>query len=465
MESGYCLNRRGLAGFGSQFRLKIINRLRMKVIYFPIFLVCFSTIPAFSQQHKVSLDEVIAVGLKNNFSILIAENDALIAKNNNTAGNAGFLPSVGINGGIRENIASIKTENAASEVSKTNGANTTTITAGASLDWTLFDGIGMFIKKDRLSLLQNLGETSFQSTVENVVSQIIVSYYAVVQNKNRLQVLQNAIDFSNTRHELIRKKYEIGSASELAYLQATADLNSDSASYLQQVVNLKNAKARLNELIVENPDTDFDVVEEISFEQSMNYVEIKAALPSINSQIAIAKNRAAIADLDYKLTHSPKYPRLDFFSDFNFTDSRYDYGQTRRNQNVGPVFGLNMSLPIFDGFNKRRASANAKIEAENSKFELEKAIRDMEAQLYQLFNDYQINMKLVTLESANLKVSQQNTKIAFEKFRVGEMSDIDLRQIQLSQLQAENSLLSAQYFAKQSETELLRLSGKIIRNK
>jgi hypothetical protein len=42
------------------------------------------------------------------------------------------------------------------------------------------------------------------------------------------------------------------------------------------------------------------------------------------------------------------------------------------------------------------------------------------------------------------------------------MSDYEFRDIQLSELEAENSLLGAQFQAKKSETELLRLSGKLI---
>ena len=45
------------------------------------------------------------------------------------------------------------------------------------------------------------------------------------------------------------------------------------------------------------------------------------------------------------------------------------------------------------------------------------------------------------------------------------MSDYELRQIQLSELEAENSLIVAQFQAKKSETELLRLSGKLIESK
>jgi outer membrane protein TolC len=413
----------------------------------------------------LTLEEAIATGLKNNFSILIAENDATIAKNNNTAGNAGFLPVLGVNGSVKENIASIKTENSASEVTENDNANTSSLNLDVALDWTLFDGFGMFIRKDRLLSMQNMGETAFQSTVENVVSEIIVAYFTVVQYKNRLSVLQNAIDFSNSRYELTFKKYQIGSSSELAYLQASTDLNADSASYLRQLVALQNSKADLNTILVQDPASDFDVIEQINFEILLSYDAIREALPSVNSEILLAKQHSEIAAFDYRLTHSPKYPQIDFFSDYNYTRSEYDFGQTHYNRSNGPAFGLNLAIPVFDGFNKRRVSSNAKIEAESAKLQLEQIIRNIDSKLFQLYNDYQNNMKLVTLETANLKVAQQNTKIAFEKFRVGEMSDIDLRQIQLSQLEAENSLLVAQYLAKRSETELLRISGKLLRER
>jgi outer membrane protein TolC len=126
---------------------------------------------------------------------------------------------------------------------------------------------------------------------------------------------------------------------------------------------------------------------------------------------------------------------------------------------------LNLSIPVFDGFNKKRISSNARIDAESSKLEYEQILRNTESALWQIYNEYSNNLKLVTLETANLEVAKHTAKISFEKFRVGEMSDYELRQIQLSALEAENSLLVAQFLAKKSETELLRLSGKLIDSK
>ena len=427
-----------------------------------LFLICIFS-PVMGQIEGLSLEEAISTGLKNNFSILISAKDRDIAKNNNTIGNAGFLPVVGVSGTVRENYLSGNVEDASGGISQTDNAHSSLLNANVSLDWTLFDGFRMFVQKDRLEALQKLGETSMKATIENVLSEIVVSYYSIVQSKNRLRVLQDAIDFSNRRKDLTMKRFQLGLASELAYLQSITDLNADSAAFLRQQAGLKNAKADLNLLMVISPSFEYDVTDTILFKNILDYGELTGILQTANTQIDIAKQNYEISQMNYRLTHSPKYPQLSFFSDYNYSRSKYDYGQTRLNKSYGPIVGLGVSYSIFDGFNRRRTSANAQIQSESSELRLKQVTQQMETSIYQLYNDYQNNLKLITLESEDLKITQQNTFIAFEKYRLGELSDIDLRQIQLIQLEAENRLLLAQFQAKQVETELLRLSGQLIR--
>ena len=45
-------------------------------------------------QEVLTLRRAIEIGLQNNYSILIGENNAAIAENNNNIGNSGFLPFV-----------------------------------------------------------------------------------------------------------------------------------------------------------------------------------------------------------------------------------------------------------------------------------------------------------------------------------------------------------------------------------
>ena len=437
----------------------------MRLLTIGILLLVLNSFQAKSQIVRLSLEDAITKGLEKNYSIRISKNNNEIAKNNNTLGNAGLLPSVGISGSARKSIITSETEALGGAVTKSNNAGTTALALGASLDWTLFDGSKMFVQKDKLGLLQKQGETSTRVAIENTLSEIIVTYYSIIQNKNRLKVLQDAIDFSNKRKNLIMRKFQIGSASELAYLQSLTDLNADSTAFLRQQVTLKNAKADLNYLLVADAAFDYEVSDTITFMVLPDYKTLVSSLSLSNGQIELANQNSEIAEFNYRLTHAPKYPNIAFFTDYNFNRSNYDFGTTSSYKNKGPVVGASFSYSVFDGFNRKRNIANALIQRENNKIQLEQVTKDIEAQVFQLYNNYQTNMKLVKFESENLKISRQNTFIAFEKYRLGEMSDIDLRLIQIKQLEAENSLLLAQFQAKQIETELLRIGGKILSNK
>jgi outer membrane protein TolC len=436
----------------------------MKKIPIQVILLFCITFLAKGQTGSMTLEEAVSIGLKNNFSIMIAGNDMKIAGNNNTLGNAGFLPAIDLNGGVRENISATVTEDQSGARTENSNMQTKTMNMGVTLDWTLFNGMGMFIKKDKLGSLETMQQTSERATIENVVSEIITAYFAIVQLKNSIQVMQNAIDFSNSRYELTRKKMQIGTSSELAFLKSFTDLNADSASFLRQKAVLVNAITRLNTLLVLETTSEYEVTTTIQFDRILDYASLKENLTSVNSQINLAKQSVDIALLDYRLTHSPKYPQLSFFTDYNYSRAKYNWGSSDMYQSSGPVFGLNLSIPVFDGLNKRRISGNAKIEAESSKLYYEQVLRSTEATLYQTYNEYLNNIKLVNLEVANLEVAKHTTKVSFEKFRIGEMSDYELRDIQLSEMEAENSLIIARFQAKKSETELLRLSGKLIQS-
>ena len=435
---------------------------KLTIQIFLLFFVCFLTR---GQSASLNLEEAIALGLKNNFSIQIANNDTKIAVNNNTLGNAGFLPTVGLNGQIKENPFNQENTDMNWVRTKSNDLHIETAFAAATFDWTLFNGMGMFIKREKLGSLQSLQETSLRASVENKVSEIIIAYFAVVQLNNSIEVLQNAINFSNSRYDLTRKKLQIGTTSELAFLKSSTDLNADSAAFLRQQVALTTAKSKLNTLLVLETGKVYDVTSPMKFDQIIDYDDLKKVLTASNTQISMAKQTVDIALLDYRLAHSPQYPQLAFFTDYNLSRTKYNYSATLQTVNSGPVVGLNLTIPVFDGFNKRRVAANAKIDAESTKLEYVQIIKETEEALWQIFNEYKTNLKLVKLETANLEVAKTTSKISFERFRVGAMSDYELRDIQLAELEAENSLLVAEFQAKKSETELLRLSGKLIESK
>ena len=117
-------------------------------------------------QDTLELATAIQIGLENNFNIKISDGQRQIASNNNTYGNAGFLPTLDVSAArrySRENTANIFINGQEQSV---DGANSNNLTAGAVLNWTLFDGVTMFHTKSRLEELQKQGIAMNESVIQ-----------------------------------------------------------------------------------------------------------------------------------------------------------------------------------------------------------------------------------------------------------------------------------------------------------
>ena len=68
-------------------------------------------------------------------------------------------------------------------------------------------------------------------------------------------------------------------------------------------------------------------------------------------------------------------------------------------------------------------------------------------------------MQLTTLERENLSNAVENYEIAIERYKLGDLSGIELREAQNSLLEAEERLVQAQYNTKLCEISLLQISG------
>ena len=71
------------------------------------FILIFGASFIVSAQPLLTIEDAVSIALKNNYDILVARNDAETAKINNTAGNAGMLPTVAITGSDNYSLSNI----------------------------------------------------------------------------------------------------------------------------------------------------------------------------------------------------------------------------------------------------------------------------------------------------------------------------------------------------------------------
>jgi outer membrane protein TolC len=100
---------------------------------------------------------------------------------------------------------------------------------------------------------------------------------------------------------------------------------------------------------------------------------------------------------------------------------------------------------------------------EQSKLSLAQTDLQLDADAATAFAQYQNFIQLLDLEETNIQLARQNVDIALERYRLGLLTPLALREAQRNQLDAETRLLDIRYSAKQAETALRRLSGELVR--
>lgn len=432
-----------------------------------IFIAIVCTAPGLYAQPAptYTLKSCLEQGLLNNYSLRIVRNEEQVSKNNATLGNAGYLPTLDLSAGYKGTIDNTETKaRATGETTKDNGVFDQTLDAGINLNWTIFDGFNITANYQRLKELERQGETNTRIAIEDLIANIAAEYYNYVQQKIRLKNFRYAVSLSKERLRIVEERYHIGNFSRLDYQQAKVDFNADSAQYMKQQELLHTSRIQLNELMA-NKDVDQPFIIQdslINVTASLNFEELWNATLTINASLLRAEQNNTLARLDYKKVGSRDYPYVKMNGGYGYTLNKYDISANSRRSNLGLNFGVTVGFNLFDG-NRRRERKNARIAVQNARLEREQLEQALRADLSNLWQAYQNNLQMLNLERQNLVAAKENHEIAMERYMLGNLSGIEMREAQKSLLDAEERILSAEYDTKLCEISLLQISGKVAR--
>lgn len=447
--------------------------MKKKYIKFQIILSVLLLGSVISNAQEVyDLSRCIVTGLEQNYSVKVARNQETIAGNNYTKGNAGYLPTVTTTNRFGGTVTST-TQNMNDGSERTSkGVQNTTGSAALNMNMTLFDGFNVQTTYQKLNELEKMGKLNTQMSMENLVASITAEYYYYIQQINYFNNLKYAVSLSRERARIDKERYLLGASSKLELLQSIVYLNADSSSLAKQEEAILESEVRLKKLMaMEDLHTKIRLADtSIVFNSELKYEDLLNSTLNLNTGLQIAKKNQTISELDYKIIASRSYPYLTLSSSYNYAYRGYgsgtvsDYGELAiSNQKTGTLnYGVTLGMDIFNGFNRKREKNNARIEIENNQYRFQSVEQDIKAELLTVYYAYENNLRLVKMEEENLSVARENLDIALERYRLGALSGLELREVQKSLLDAEERLINVKYQTKLAEISLLQIAGKVM---
>jgi len=435
--------------------------MRKLLLTFVLTGLAFTAIQAQGTE-ELDLEKAVLIGLERNYGVKIAANNVVLAERDIKIGvGSFFMPIITgnfLNSFNKEDVKQ-KFQNNPEQIIEIPGATT------ENQNYSVVGFYGFrpeTIYSIRiLGKLAEISDLEAKVLVENTVAAISSTYFRLVLELQRYNVLKTTLDLSQSRLDIAKARYELGGAGRRDFLTAQVDYNADLSLLVNQELIIKNARINLNELLALTPDWEFAVKDTILVDKNLLLEDLLENAYLNNKQFLVTQRQENVAFLALKETQAQRLPQVNLNGAYNNNTFTSQAGFLLLNQRAGINYGLTASVNLFSGFTLNRRIQNAKVQKINAEY----AVQDLEIQMVsdiqRAYNTYNTNIQLLDIEYSNYKTAIENADIALERFRLGISDYLQFRDAQVNLLTAENRLLTALYNIKEMEIELMRLSGRI----
>ncbi|MFZ9386833.1 MAG: TolC family protein [Chitinophagaceae bacterium] len=429
-------------------------------------LLLLAAIPGRAQK-VLSLEEAIASALQNNYDILLSRNDSAVAALDYSFRNSVFYPRVnGAAGGTWNNNDQRQTLADGSKREQ-NNLKSNNYNISLNVNWTLFDGLKMFVTRDKVTELIRLGELGIKEQVINTVASVITTYYNVVRQKQMLKAIEEQMTLSQERVKLAQYKLDIGVGAKPDVLQSKVDHNAQKALRLEQLTTIAQLKEQLNQLMNVREAPPYDVSDSIPLNTGLSLGDIQAGIENSNPTLQITRKNIDIAGLTLKERKAERWPTVALNTVYNYSRSKnkavINPFSPLFNQSRGYNYGFTAAFPIFNNHTVKRQIRQAELAVNFQRMVLDNQKSQLNLAVVNAFLEYEQQKKALALEEENIVLARENVDIVFQVYKLSSTTLIQLKEAEKSLQDAYTRLITARYNTKLAETELLRLRGELVK--
>lgn len=443
-----------------------------------LILLLIGLAPLTAQELPLSLSDAVQRALENNYQIRIATNNIEVAKTQDDWALAGKYPTINLS--VSPGVSYRNNNNPASIVSKS-AVTSYSVAPAANLNWTLFNGNRVQYTKQQSERRVDLSEGQLMLAVENTSQGVIRAYYNALIQRERIDVLENVLTLSRDRVEYQKLRKEYGQGGSFASLQARDAYLSDSTNLLTQQLVYENAIRNLLQLMGEtDPDLKVKLTDNLAFEPATyNRQELNERLYANNRSLQNLMINRELANYNTKLAETANAPNiglnagLSYGIDVQTGTQTFDFGsgQPAREQDLPGTaartlqgnIGVGVNYLLFDGGARKKRIQLAQLQEINAQLDYEDNKQRLQILLNNTLATYDNQRDLLALANELIDNAAENLEIAKERLKGGVINSFDYRQVQLNFINATFQRLNALLNLKVTETELLRLTGQIVR--
>ncbi|MDT0643348.1 TolC family protein [Zunongwangia sp. F363] len=445
----------------------------------------FVSVLANAQEKKWTLQECVNRALEKNISVKQTELDLEAAKIARLDALGNFIPNINASASNSWNTG--LTTNVTTGILQTQ--TTRNFSAGVTASLTLFDGLRNFKQLQRAKLSRLAAEYSLDQMEDDITLMVADTYLQVLFNKQTLEVLRSQNEVTLEQIERTRELVDAGSVPQGDLLEILAT----NADEKQQIIiarnNVKISLISLAQMLLIKDYESFDIVERdydiLGTEVLDNSVyDVIDMAKEERSEIKIAEANRDLAEKDVEIAKGAYLPSFGGFFNYNTRESGAGrivsvdvdpedptreigvveatgdvvvtpntvstignplpfFEQLQRNDGIS--YGVQLNIPIFNGWATRNQVKRSEIDVQRANFQLEQAELDLEANVYQAYVDAQGAKEAYEAALVAVEAQEQAYEYATQRYEVGLSNALDFSQAKLRYENAVREVLRAKY--------------------
>ncbi|MFH1612754.1 MAG: TolC family protein [bacterium] len=367
---------------------------------FIIILIIFFTSSIFAE--TLNLENCINLALEKNSEITILKNNYEISKSKIKESKSNYFPRIIGNFSILKQETFFETLDESSVVNSS--MDKTNCNISFSLKQNIWDFGKTFSVVNQALLNENLSLLQLEKKKESIYFEVKKCYFILLQAKAINQIANTNLKSLENLLNSIKAKKEQGLATSLDVLQLELEYTKLKAEINKTNYQIELAKMSLSNFINKNDfeieekkiildELEFKNFEECKEKALLNRIEFKKLILQEN----IYKTKIVSIRSEY-------FPNIGGSFSYGFQNNKFDF-PFKKNWSCG----LNISIPLFDGFFTREKLFSAKQELKNVVSEKEQLIQNISLQIKK--NYYKVLEEKGNFEVVQKKLEYSNANL------------------------------------------------------
>ncbi|MGB7841531.1 MAG: TolC family protein [Salinimicrobium sp.] len=457
----------------------------MRKILLSVFFLSFGILASAQDNKGWTLQECIQYAMENNISIKQSELDVDLVDTQISDAVGNLFPRVNASASNSWNTG--LTQNVTTGILQTQ--TTRNFSAGVTASVNLFDGLRNYKELQLAKMSKLANQYSLEQMKDDIALFVANAYLQVLFNKESLKVINAQHEITLQQLDRVQELVDAGSVPQGDLLEIKANAANEEQRMIVAENQIKISLVALAQILqfkdydsFEVADRDYDV-----FGNELLNVPVSEVIDAAKTEryeVKVAEMNQELAQKQVEISRGAYYPSLGAFFNYNTRETgagRITSGGLDPNDpyrqigiveeteqivvapnmvseigsplpffeqlelNDGISYGVQLNIPVFNGFATRNAVKRSEINVRRAEYQLEQTKLDLEASVYQAYTDAKGALKAYEAALVALDAQLLAYDYASERYDVGMANALDFSQAKFNLENAQSEAVRTKY--------------------